>query len=254
MRVKQVRIIGMGAGDPEWMTVQAINALNAADVLFFFDKGEDKEELLGLRREICGRFLTHDRHRIVEAQDPQRDLSGPAYGAAVSSWQDQRVALWEQLIETELADGEVGAVLTWGDPAFYDGTLRILESVRIRGASDLAYDAIPGISALQALASRHNIALTQTASSVVVTTGRQLREIWATGISDVVVMVDPACSFMELADHDTMIYWGAFLGTPDEILLRGTIAQRGAEIQRRRIEARAAKGWMFDTYLLRRQR
>ena len=48
------------------------------------------------------------------------------------------------------------------------------------------------------------------------------------------------------------IWWGAYLGTPDEILLSGPLAEVGPEIERVRAEARARKGWMFDTYLLRR--
>jgi precorrin-6A synthase len=48
------------------------------------------------------------------------------------------------------------------------------------------------------------------------------------------------------------IYWGAYLGTPDEILLSGPLAEVADEIARVRAAARERKGWMFDTYLLRR--
>jgi precorrin-6A synthase len=48
------------------------------------------------------------------------------------------------------------------------------------------------------------------------------------------------------------IYWGAYLGTPDEILVSGPLAEVAEEIRRVRAEARERKGWMFDTYLLRR--
>ena len=48
------------------------------------------------------------------------------------------------------------------------------------------------------------------------------------------------------------IYWGAFLGTPDEILIAGRLVEVREEIARVRAEARERKGWMFDTYLLRR--
>ena len=37
--MKKILIIGIGAGDPDYMTVQAINALNRADVFFVMDKG-----------------------------------------------------------------------------------------------------------------------------------------------------------------------------------------------------------------------
>ena len=48
------------------------------------------------------------------------------------------------------------------------------------------------------------------------------------------------------------IYWGAYLGTPDEILISGKLADVADEIQRRRAEARRANGWIMDTYLMRR--
>ena len=40
--MRKVSIIGIGAGDPRHMTVQAIEALNAVDVVFLLDKGRRK--------------------------------------------------------------------------------------------------------------------------------------------------------------------------------------------------------------------
>ena len=52
-------------------------------------------------------------------QDPARDGSQP-YDEAVREWHEKRVDLWQTTVETELADGQVGGFLAWGDPAFYD--------------------------------------------------------------------------------------------------------------------------------------
>ena len=41
--MRRLNVIGIGAGDPEYLTVQAINALNRTDVFFFTDKGDDEE-------------------------------------------------------------------------------------------------------------------------------------------------------------------------------------------------------------------
>jgi precorrin-6A synthase len=250
--LRRLNVIGIGAGSPEYVTVQAITALNQTDVFFFLDKGEEKDDLLGLRREICARFIEHDRYRIVEAGDPVRDLAGPVYGDAVANWREQRTVLFEQLLRSELGEDQVGAFLAWGDPAIYDGTLRILDAVRARGVVEFELDVIPGISAVQALAARHQIPLTPTGGSLLVTTARGLADGWPHGVNDVVVMLDAKCAFRELADQDATIYWGAYLGTDDEILISGTIADCGAEIQRVRVEAHDRKGWVFDTYLLRR--
>jgi precorrin-6A synthase len=64
-------------------------------------------------------------------------------------------------------------------------------------------------------------------------------------------MLDASCSFTHV-DPDTEIYWGAYLGTPDEIVLSGTVGETSAQIQAARREARERKGWIMDTYLLRR--
>jgi precorrin-6A synthase len=249
--MRRLNVIGIGAGDPEYVTVQAINALKRTDVFFFTDKGDDKSDLLLMRNEICERYGDTTRYRIVEMQDPVRD-GRTSYGEAVREWHEMRVELWEKTVETELADGQVGGFLVWGDPAFYDSTLRIFDAVRSRGAFEFELDIIPGISAIQALAARHGISLTQIGRSLTVTTGRQLGNGWPEGASDVVVMLDANCSFREL-DRDLTIYWGAFLGTADEVLISGTIGECGETIAEVRSAARARKGWMFDTYLLRKQ-
>jgi len=248
--MRRINVIGIGAGDPEYVTVEAIKALNQTEVFFFTDKGDEKSDLLHLRNEICERYAEGGRYRIVEMQDPSRNGSDRPYDEAVREWHENRVDLWEKTVESELSDGQVGAFLVWGDPAFYDSTLKILERVRIRGAFDFELDVIPGISAMQALAARHKISLTRVGGALTVTTGRQLSGGWPEGATDTVVMLDAHCSFRDLSD-DMLIYWGAFLGTDDEILISGTIGECGEAIAKARSTARERKGWMFDTYLLR---
>ena len=111
-------------------------------------------------------------------------------------------------------------------------------------------DVIPGITSVQALAARHRIALNRIGGPVHITTGRQL----AKGMSgdDVVVMLDGDCAFKTVKDGNVDIYWGAYVGTADEILVAGRLAERSAEIERVRAEARARHGWIMDTYLLRK--
>ena len=42
-------------------------------------------------------------------------------------------------------------------------------------------------------------------------------------VDDVVVMLDGRTAFAGLPDTDLDIYWGAYLGTPDEILVSGDL-------------------------------
>jgi precorrin-6A synthase len=173
----------------------------------------------------------------------------------VADWQERRAALYERMLADELGDDGRGAFLIWGDPALYDGTLRILDGVRERGGVAFEVVSIPGISAVQALAAAHRIALNRVGRPVTVTTGRRLADEGPPrGVDDVVVMLDAVDAFAALPGADDWeIFWGAYLGTPDEALVHGPLQQVKAEIVRRRAELRARKGWIMDTYLLRRR-
>jgi precorrin-6A synthase len=250
--MRKIFIIGIGAGNPDYITVQAINALNEVDVFFVLDKGREKEDLLRLRRDICERYVKNKSYRTVEARDPERDRTSPSYEAAVKAWHEQRAAVYERLIRDELGDDECGAFLVWGDPSLYDSTLRVVDRVLARGAVAFEYEVIPGISSVQALAARHRITLNRIGKSVHVTTGRKLSEGLPENIDDVVVMLDGECAFRNVGDAGIDIYWGAYVGTEDEILVSGKLAERMDDIERLRSEAKRRKGWIMDTYLLRK--
>lgn len=250
--MRLVLIVGIGAGDPEQVTVQAIKALNQADVIFVIDKGPDKQDLAALRQDICERYIENGSYRMVHAADPQRDRGAARYGQAVADWRRQRAEIYQRLIRDELGDGECGAFLVWGDPALYDSTLAIIEQIVAEGAPELDYEVIPGISSVQALAARHRVSLTQVGKPVHITTGRRLAEGFPEHSDDVVVMLDASCSFTDVAADGVDIYWGAYLGTKDEILVSGKLADVSDQIEAARRAARARKGWIMDTYLLRR--
>jgi precorrin-6A synthase len=67
-----------------------------------------------------------------------------------------------------------------------------------------------------------------------------------------VVMLDSELVCRRYADQDLTIFWGAYLGTEDELLVSGKLADVVDEIARVRAAARERKGWVMDTYLLRR--
>lgn len=242
---RRIHVIGIGAGDPDYVTAQAVAALNDTDVFFAMDKGEAKDDLVALRRLICDRFIREPGYRFVSLPDPPRAKTGD-YRQAVDDWHAARARLWAQAIQSELPDDGVGAFLAWGDPSLYDSTLRILDRVADHVAFD--YDVIPGVTAIQALTARHRIPLNDVGEPVLITTGRQLREHGLAGTA--VVMLDGDCAFTETPPQ-TRIWWGAYLGTEDELLVSGTVGEVWQRIVTMRAEARARHGWIMDTYLLR---
>lgn len=245
---RRVYVIGIGAGDPEHLTLQAVAAMNRVDVFFTVDKGEATADLAALRKELLARHVRRP-HRVVMAPEVPRERHPADYLDTAVTWQARREALYRELIDTELGDGETGGFLVWGDPSLYDGTLNLLRNV-----AEIEIASIPGISSVAALAAAHRLILNRVGAPVLITTGRRLAEQgMPRDVDDVVVMLDGRTAFADLPDPDLDIFWGAYLGTPEEILVHGDLQAVRDEIRAGRAEARARKGWIMDTYLLRRR-
>jgi precorrin-6A synthase len=250
--MREIKLIGIGAGHPEHLTVQAINGLRRADVVFLTDKGPETADLVRARLAICERYVSDHPQRIVTVEDPPREGRGTEYGSAVRSWHEARTLLYEQLIERHLVDGQCGAWLVWGEPSLYDSALRIMDLLIARRKIAFTYEVIPGISSIQALAAAHRISVHEIGEPFRVTTGRQLSDGDFDSSSSVIVLLDGQCAFGNLQRADLTIYWGAYVGTSDEILISGPLTAVRDRIREARAAARQRKGWIMDTYLLRR--
>lgn len=250
--MKTILIVGIGAGNPEYITVQAVNALNRADVFFLMDKGSAKAKLNALRRDIVQRYVRGAAYRIVEVPNPDRAPDNGDYLGAVGQLNRDKSQTFEQLITTELEQGQCGAFLVWGDPSLYDSTVRIVETIAASGRHAVQYEMIPGITSVQALTARHRLPLNNIGGTVQITTGRQLSMGLSEGVDSVVVMLDGEGSYRSLVGQGWQIHWGAYLGTPDEILIAGPLDQVADQITQTRDTARQAHGWIMDTYLLKR--
>ena len=252
--MRELLIVGIGAGDPDYVTVQAVKALNRVDVFFVVEKGREKDALARLRREVCERFVEDHAYRMVPIQDPERDRTAATYAAAVDDWRRRRAEAYEAALLDELREDECGAFLVWGDPAIYDSTLAIVEEILARGAVSFEYEVIPGISSVQALAAKHKVALNRVGEPIQITTGRRLAQTNPDEIENVVVMLDAEGAFRGVAGDEIDVYWGAYVGTEDELLISGPLPEVMDEIERVRAEARERIGWIMDTYLLRRRK
>ncbi|MDO3649759.1 precorrin-6A synthase (deacetylating) [Nocardia mangyaensis] len=244
--MRELSVIGIGAGDPDQVTMQAVKAMRRAEAFFVIGKGAEKRELVEVRTAILAEHV-EGPHRIIEITDPPRDRTPEDYTGVVQDWHERRAELLEAAFEQ--VDG-IGAILVWGDPALYDSTLRMIEHVLARGRVDFDYTVIPGVTSIAALAARHRVVLHRIGEPVHVTTGRKLREE-GLGAGSTVVMLDGDTSFTEIPGDDIHIWWGAYLGMPDETLIEGNLREVEHEIVTRRAQLRAAKGWIMDVYLLR---
>lgn len=244
-------LIGIGTGNPDHLTLQAIKELNSADLVLIPRKGADKADLAELRRSICAKVLTNPATRIGEFDLPVRDAANPDYRGGVDAWHDAIAAVWKDTILAEIGRAGRVALLVWGDPSLYDSTLRIAE--RVGCDLPLRTRVIPGITALQALTAAHAIPLNDIGAPVTITTGRRLRDAgWPAGTDTIAVMLDGDCAFQSLAPEGLSIWWGACLGLSAEITLAGPLAETGPKIIEARAATRARHGWVMDIYILRR--
>ena len=240
----QLHLIGIGTGNPDHLTRQAVKALNAADLVMIPRKG-GKADLAELRRAICAEVVTNPATRIVEFDLPVRDAATPDYEAGVNLWHDAIADVWQATMAAHPC--QVVALLVWGDPSLYDSTLRIAARLK-----DVSVSVVPGITSIQALTAAHRVPLNEIGAAVTITTGRQLLQGWPDGTDTLVIMLDGNCSFQSLDPKGISIWWGAYVGMPEQIILSGALAEVGAQIVEMRAKAREAHGWIMDIYILRR--
>lgn len=241
----ELHLIGIGTGNPDHLTGEARRAMAEAD-LFLVPHKPGKSDLADLRTTIIDSVRADAVTALFDM--PVRDNTLP-YLTRVDAWHDEIARVWAKTMAVYPRARRV-ALLVWGDPSLYDSTLRI--AARLDPAPRLR--VVAGITSVQALTAAHAIPLNTLNAPVTISTGRRLREQgWPDGCETLVVMLDGDCTFQTLDGDAFDIWWGAYLGMPEQILAHGRLGDVSAQIITRRAEARAAHGWIMDTYLLRRR-
>ena len=156
-------LLGAGPGAADLLTVRAARALGAADVV------------------IWGANLMTDA-LVAEHAQPDAELV---------PWPPAQMADIHAAYDRAAAEGLVVARLLWGDPAIY-GSLR--DEVREARERGLAYEVVPGVTAMCAAAAALGIELTrapESSQSLVLTTPsahEPLRELAGHGATIAVFM------------------------------------------------------------------
>lgn len=256
--MKHCYLIGIGPGHPDFLTLQAIDALRRVDLFLILEKeGRGKDELTALRREILARVRPAGGWREVTLTSPPRpravDQDDAAYRAVVAAWHAEKRRLFRDVLANELADGEAAGLMLWGDPTLYDQTIGMLTRTVQELAEPVELSVIPGIGAVQVLAARHRIPLNRVGESVSIITGREAEQVDPASVHNTVVMLDYNASFRRFVGQDMDIYWGVYLGAADEVLVAGPLDAVLDELLRLKAQLREQKGWLMDTYLLRRR-
>ncbi len=87
--MRKLYVIGIGAGNPEQITIQAIKAMNAVDVFFFMDKVMPRTILYNSAKKSANRYIDQKTYRIVRVTDPERDPAIESYTERVEAWHQQ---------------------------------------------------------------------------------------------------------------------------------------------------------------------
>lgn len=249
----RINIIGIGAGSPAHLSLQAIDAMREVDVFLVPDKGEPTAFLVEYRRALASVHLIPKSYEFVAVPDPDRgpdaERDNEAYQTGVSDWHAARAKSYADIAAALPPDKVVG-FLVWGDPAFYDSTIRIVD--RMREWVEIEARVVPGISAFQVLAAEHGIVLHEVGGPVHITTGRRLMDEWRPDLGMTVVMLDGHLRVRDLVAKapDATIYWGAYLGLPQQVLRSGRLADVMDEIIAERARLRAEHGWLMDVYAI----
>ena len=246
-------LVGIGTGNIEHVTKQAVNILGSSDIIMVPKKGSEKSDLANLRYQICDQLLGSKTPSVFEFDIPKRS-SELEYLEAVDHWHEAIANAWQSTIEqaqfTLKHPVKKVSLMIWGDPSLYDSALRIAERLDPMPSVTV----VPGITSIQALAAAHKIPINDLGSPFLVTTGRRLKDDgFPKDYEKVVVMLDGNCSFNSLNRPDFYIWWGAYLGMKDEIIFSGNLDDVADLIVKERKKARDKHGWIMDTYLIKKR-
>ncbi len=205
--------IGVGPGNPELITVKAVNILKNTDIVFTASSTKND---FSLAKEIAMPY--------IPANTPIVDLSFP-----MTKDKEIMQKAWNEhagRIVSELENGKNAVFLTLGDPLIYSTYGYILTSVK-NNFSHISVQTIPGITSYQAAAARMNTPLVQGNESLLLVSGikgpEYIREL-GEKIENVVLLkayknIKDICSALEEKDMLDNTVVVRRCGLPDEEII-----------------------------------
>lgn len=136
--------IGIGPGDPELVTIKALNLLKSADVIFVpqGDRTEDSIALSILHKLLPGKNCLSVTFPMVRDPEQLREHWGAAAG----------------IVAEKLARGLKVAFITLGDPLLYSTYIYLVRALAEK-MPEIEVETIPGINSFSAAAALVNLPL-----------------------------------------------------------------------------------------------
>lgn len=214
--------IGVGPGDPELLTMKAINAIKKADVLIA-PKTEKKEGSVAL--SIAKPYLRDDIEIVYQVFPMVKNFAD-----STEAWEANK-----KEILALLEAGKNVAFLTLGDPMFYSTYIYVY---RLLKDEDVQIETIPGIPAFCAIGSQAGIPIVEgnDVLSIIPATASPEKVKKALAACDNAVLMKVYKNFPEIADmleENDMAKNAVMLsrcGLPDEERIDDIVVQKDKKV------------------------
>ncbi|KPJ99117.1 MAG: hypothetical protein AMK71_10230 [Nitrospira bacterium SG8_35_4] len=175
-----LRVVGVGPGDPELMTVRAVKVIQQSDVICV---PTGKEGGSSLALSIAAKAVNLDGKEVIEAYFPMKKTKqqgtksaearkrGSATVPKTSGFTNIRTSSlvddgeldqkWNETVQAILSKLEKGndvVFLTLGDPTIYSTFFYLYDRLK-EALPDLHIEIIPGVSSINAAAARASVSL-----------------------------------------------------------------------------------------------
>ncbi|PLP58866.1 precorrin-6A synthase (deacetylating) [Mesorhizobium loti] len=248
---RKVLIVAIGAGNPDFVTVQAVNGRGHVTLFFILDRGPgeglDKSTGKGpdrrsmdperLRAEIVELYVRNRPFRTASFKAPQRGDGETAGGF-------QHAGLYYEAADAS----ECGAFLVWSGFSLNETVGRILQRLRSSGDFELDYEVIPGNSGIQVLTTAHKVTLCNVGRSILTATGRTIAGGFPNN-ADTIVFMQPAVPAPDTVIGQNDVHWTLYAGMPDDTLVSGRLREIADGLEQVRNEALQGRGWIVEPLL-----
>lgn len=172
---QKLYVVGIGPGDPELLTIKAVKILQSVPCIFV-PKGRQEGSSIAL--SIISKVIDLNGKEIIDIHFPMLKtkptdsvLQDDTHTTLQGKWQEGL----KQIIN-QVSQGKDTAFITLGDPMIYS-TFFYLYNKLLEAMPELEVQFIPGISSINAVASRASISLSLADESIAVLPANYLPDI-----------------------------------------------------------------------------
>lgn len=189
--------VGIGPGDPELLTLKAVKILQSVPCIFV-PKGRQEGSSIALSIiskvvDLKGKEIIEIHFPMLKTKPTDRQPQNDTHATLQGKWQEGL----RQIIN-QVSQGKDTAFITLGDPMIYS-TFFYLYDKLLEAVPKLEVQFIPGISSINAVASRASISLSLADESIAILPANYLPDItYALTHFDTVILMKPHKTFAEI--------------------------------------------------------